>query len=66
MNMTYRQLASIIKDMSGEQQDMSVSVYVHDTDEIYPVDVMEEYNTSDILDIGHPVLHVYDPVEPID
>ncbi len=58
MNMTYRQLAREIAGMAEEQKDMSVTVFVPGIDELYPVDVISEYNNSDVLDIGHPVLNI--------
>ena len=61
MNMTYRKLAKEISQFSDEQLDLSVSVYIPEIDEYYPIDVVGVNvgtKKTDVLGNGHPVLQI--------
>ena len=55
--MKYRKLLAILQNLSEEQLDQDVAVYVGDVDEVFPVamaNVVDE--EQDVLDPGHLVL----------
>lgn len=56
--MTYKELAKSISNMTEDQQNCDVTVYVEGLDEFYPVKVLDFQDISDVLDEGHPVLIV--------
>jgi hypothetical protein len=58
VNLTYRQLLSIIQKMDSEQLDQSVSVYMPDMDEFVGVKNVLEANSTDVLDYGHSYLYL--------
>ena len=57
--MTYRELAHRILDLSDEQQDMDVTIYDVEEDELYPIGYMWfGMEDEDRLDENHPVLDI--------
>lgn len=58
--MTYRELGHKINLMSSEQRNMTVTVFVPDIEEFYPVDNIS-YSVEeqqDVLDGNHPILNI--------
>lgn len=58
MNLTYRELARIISEMTKEQQDSNVSVFVPMDEEFYPVSDVSFASEISELDNGHPILNL--------
>jgi hypothetical protein len=63
--MTYKELAKSISNMTEDQQNCDVTVYVQMLDEFYPIQsflysmkVFEFQDKSDVLDEDHPLLVV--------
>lgn len=57
--MTYRDLAEYIGNLTDEQKDSSVTIFVYGVEEYYPL--MGDYPAveaegDDVLDDGHPYL----------
>lgn len=56
-NMKYRKLLAILQNLSEEQLDQDVAVYVGDMDEFFPVSMANVVDEEqDVLDPGHLVL----------
>lgn len=56
-NLTYKQLADIINNMSAEQQNQTVTIYVPgEVDGYFPTCIVYTDEDCDVLDPGHPVL----------
>ena len=64
MNLTYAELAKQIGEMTDEQKQANVSVFIPGVDEFYPIAKVEfatEGGAADgILDEGHPILILAD------
>jgi hypothetical protein len=59
--LTYRQMFEILENVSPEQIDMNVSVYLAWEDEYFEVeDVTFATKENDVLDAEHPILYVDD------
>lgn len=56
---TYRQLWEALINMNDEQLDSNVTVRIPHEDEFYPAELRFAEET-DVLDQGHPVIHVLD------
>lgn len=56
--MKYRELLGFLNELSDEQLDMDVSVYIEDQDEFYPMTKVGITNETNVLDEGHPYLIV--------
>ena len=59
--LTYRELAEQINNMTDEQKDSDVTIYVHGVDEFYATIASVKFSdktNDDILDEGHPYLSI--------
>lgn len=58
--MTYRELLGVLNELSDDQLDMDVSVYIEDQDEFYPMTKVgiTDGLWPDVLDEGRPYLIV--------
>jgi|694.fasta_scaffold03312_69 hypothetical protein len=56
--MTWSELCQLIAEMSDEQKQMDVTIYVAENEEFFPVDSLKncEESNEDSLDPGHPFL----------
>ncbi len=59
-HLTYRELAEAINTFTEEQKDSSVTVYIKDHDEFYPLytDTLKFGEHDDVLDKDHPFLEL--------
>jgi hypothetical protein len=55
-NLSYKQLAELIGNMTDEQQNMTATVYINGEDEFYPINSIEfsKEGECDALDDNHP------------
>ena len=58
--MTYRELLVQLEEMSQEQLNMDVTVYVCDSEEYYVIQDEIAFATEEcgVLDIDHPILYL--------
>jgi hypothetical protein len=57
-NLTYAGLLERLKQATAEELNQTVTVFVPDTDEFYPVADVETTKEADILDEGHLFLKI--------
>jgi hypothetical protein len=57
MAITYKELANLIlHEMSPEQQEQDITIFVPGVDEYYPATLAFTDDDCDVLDPGHPIL----------
>lgn len=54
--MTYKQMLSFINELSDEQLEMDVTVYLETDDEFFPVLDFAVTDETDVLDTDHPYI----------
>lgn len=54
--MTYKFLAELIKTMTPEQQNSTVTLFVPGVDEYYPATIAYTDKDCDVLDPDHPII----------
>lgn len=53
-NITYREILTVLQQLTPEQLDCTATVFVRGIDEYYPVQSFGTTTESDVLDENHP------------
>ena len=54
--LTYNELKEIIDNLSSEQRECNVSVFIENQDEYFNIDSVRIVSETDVLDKNHPIL----------
>ena len=58
MQITYRELITILQGLSEEELDQTATVVNTDSEEVYPISAIKATTETDILDAGHIYLEI--------